>query len=630
MNFEKQKTYPPPNMNSDGIMLNYFATFLFSYFNLNKFSYETDISWSLEKVLFIENSFTNRPEFKKYEKILKSENKELKLQFQDDYLPDTVLFLLTHFSLRLTVDGLIKLNKNLVQAIQTIGMNPNNPEFKKTVTGFNTLYSYLKNKKLTTYLMKFLEISVLYCVTKHNEKYNKGKFLEKGASHFSSFSSDFYHYLSDSCNDEFNELNELIFYNIVKVVRLLRETNPDVFAKNMESTKLLVYFSLIYSSRPNLISNPYIRTECFEIIEYLFINNEGSKEKNQLLGIFKDNLVREIFIYSIIRVFIDSERLGGNNQFFEKFNVRHKQLLLIDSIKNQLDIDDQLIYYAKNYKDDCILMVNYLINDLTYMGDETIDRLKSIKEYENLKDDIESYNLLNEEQKKMKEDKFNEDSQRCKGSLPLFKRYLKFLVLIIDTCQSIILEYKLGQKLANLLNYLLDMFASKTGNVLKVKNMKQYDFDPKDFLSFIIQAYAGFANQKEFITNIVSDERSFKSENFQRAYNLSSKIKLSLDKAESFYKIINLINAEKDILINTIDYSDAPEEFIDQISAELMTDPVKLPTSGQILDRSTIEQHLLSDPKDPFNRKPLTKNDLIPDLELKQRIEDYKKSKEIK
>ena len=89
------------------------------------------------------------------------------------------------------------------------------------------------------------------------------------------------------------------------------------------------------------------------------------------------------------------------------------------------------------------------------------------------------------------------------------------------------------------------------------------------------------------------------------------------------------INAQKDNIINAIDYSDAPDEFIDSISAELMTDPVLLPTSNQILDRSTIEQHLLSDPKDPFNRRPLSKNDLIPQVELKQKIEEYKKTKSI-
>lgn len=49
---------------------------------------------------------------------------------------------------------------------------------------------------------------------------------------------------------------------------------------------------------------------------------------------------------------------------------------------------------------------------------------------------------------------------------------------------------------------------------------------------------------------------------------------------------------------------------------EIMTDPVKLPLSGTVVDRLTIKKHLLSDKTDPFNRKPLKEEDLIemPDL----------------
>lgn len=41
-----------------------------------------------------------------------------------------------------------------------------------------------------------------------------------------------------------------------------------------------------------------------------------------------------------------------------------------------------------------------------------------------------------------------------------------------------------------------------------------------------------------------------------------------------------------------------------------MRDPVKLPSSGVVVDRSTIRRHLLSDPSDPFNRAPLSESQL--------------------
>ena len=44
----------------------------------------------------------------------------------------------------------------------------------------------------------------------------------------------------------------------------------------------------------------------------------------------------------------------------------------------------------------------------------------------------------------------------------------------------------------------------------------------------------------------------------------------------------------------------------------LMRDPVTLQSSKVNIDRSTIKSHLLSDSKDPFNRVPLTLEEVIP------------------
>ncbi len=43
-----------------------------------------------------------------------------------------------------------------------------------------------------------------------------------------------------------------------------------------------------------------------------------------------------------------------------------------------------------------------------------------------------------------------------------------------------------------------------------------------------------------------------------------------------------------------------------------MEDPVELPTSGKVMDRSTIVRHLLNSATDPFNRQHLTEDMLVP------------------
>jgi hypothetical protein len=54
-----------------------------------------------------------------------------------------------------------------------------------------------------------------------------------------------------------------------------------------------------------------------------------------------------------------------------------------------------------------------------------------------------------------------------------------------------------------------------------------------------------------------------------------------------------------------------------------MRDPVILPVSRETMDRPVIERHLLNTPTDPFNRQPLAIEDLIPNTELKLRIEKW-------
>jgi len=43
-----------------------------------------------------------------------------------------------------------------------------------------------------------------------------------------------------------------------------------------------------------------------------------------------------------------------------------------------------------------------------------------------------------------------------------------------------------------------------------------------------------------------------------------------------------------------------------------MRDPVLLPSSKAIVDRATIKSHLLSVSKDPFNRVPLSIEEVVP------------------
>ena len=59
------------------------------------------------------------------------------------------------------------------------------------------------------------------------------------------------------------------------------------------------------------------------------------------------------------------------------------------------------------------------------------------------------------------------------------------------------------------------------------------------------------------------------------------------------------------------------------------SDPVKLP-SGTIVDRTSIQQHLVDHTFDPFNRAEMTMDQVVPIPELKSRVDAYIASKKAK
>lgn len=86
---------------------------------------------------------------------------------------------------------------------------------------------------------------------------------------------------------------------------------------------------------------------------------------------------------------------------------------------------------------------------------------------------------------------------------------------------------------------------------------------------------------------------------------------------------IKVSQLEREEKVNQEALADAPDEFLDPIMSTLMTDPVILPSSHVTVDKTTIQRHLLSDQTDPFNRSPLTMDQVKTDEELKAKIKAW-------
>jgi ubiquitin conjugation factor E4 B len=503
------------------------------------------------------------------------------------------------------------------------------------------LLLYLRNKEVHKGLLRFSEVCTFLIFSLNNNKYTQDRFSKNYKDiNYKEFLDDFYDYINFDDNFAISFLPQFIYQNLITISQFVKNYNEDSLIENIYCTKALVYYSLIFSCQTNLIRNPHFRMEIFDIMIFFFATNNAkdkTKKINKIYKLLNEKFIKEKLMVSILRVFVDAERLGTSNQFYEKFNVRHKILLLIENINKGYGhlFEENIRTYMEKYPEDGKKMINSLLADLIYLNNECIEDLKLIKKYEDLISDKEQYESMTQEQKKFEEEKFNNKDRLVRIEIRLFDISLRFLVSLSKLLQAFFIENEFIIQLVGFLNYSLKIFASPLGNELKLKNLNDYKFNPKFILGALLTVYSAFHDSDDFIKAVVKDEASYQYANFARAKNVvenSGKIEIENTDFNNFLKVLDKLKEnERKIKEEEINYDDAPDEFCDNLTTLLMTDPVKLPNSNAILDRKTIETHLLGDQRDPFNRTPLTKDMLIPCPELKAKIEEYiKKKKEEK
>jgi ubiquitin conjugation factor E4 B len=152
---------------------------------------------------------------------------------------------------------------------------------------------------------------------------------------------------------------------------------------------------------------------------------------NSITKLLNDGYISENLMSSLIQIFIDAERLGTQNQFFEKFNIRHKILYLIENIMkthHSLYID-KISEYATLKIAEATKMINNLMNDLTYLIDECIEKLSEIKNYQELIEDKEKFAKMDEETKQLENEKFSNNDRIVKSELQVeYLTYFRFLI----------------------------------------------------------------------------------------------------------------------------------------------------------------------------------------------------------
>ncbi|XP_077370860.1 ubiquitin conjugation factor E4 B isoform X1 [Festucalex cinctus] len=388
----------------------------------------------------------------------------------------------------------------------------------------------------------------------------------------------------------------------------------------------IVTFLVVFICSQNYIRNPYLIAK---LVEVLFVTNPAVQPRTQRFSEMMENHPLSIkqLVPALMKFYTDVEHTGATSEFYDKFTIRYHISTIFKSLWQNIAHHGTFMEEFNSGKQ-FVRYINMLINDTTFLLDESLESLKRIHEIQEEMKNKDQWDQLPRDQQQSRQSQLTQDERVSRSYLALATETVEMFHILTKQVQKPFLRPELGPRLAAMLNFNLQQLCGPKCRDLKVENPEKYGFEPKTLLDQLTDIYLQL-DCARFAKAIADDQRSYSRELFEEVISKMRKAGIKSSIAIEKFKLLSE-KVEEIVAKNCqseMDYSDAPDEFKDPLMDTLMTDPVMLP-SGNIMDRSIILRHLLNSPTDPFNRQPLTESMLESIPELKERILAWMREKQ--
>ncbi|KAJ0457434.1 putative U box domain, Zinc finger, RING/FYVE/PHD-type, ubiquitin conjugation factor E4, core [Helianthus annuus] len=393
-------------------------------------------------------------------------------------------------------------------------------------------------------------------------------------------------------------------------------------------------FIIMFMASPEYIRNPYLRAKMVEVLN-CWMPRRGDTSSATSTLFEGHQLSVQYLVRNLLKLYVDIEFTGSHTQFYDKFNIRHNIAELLEYLWQVPVHQNAWKQIAKEEEKGVYLnFLNFLINDSIFLLDESLNKILELKELE-----AEMSNTVEWEQRPAQERQertrlFHSQENIIRIDMKLAMEDVSMLAFSTEQITAPFLLPEMVERVASMLNYFLLQLVGPQRKSLSLKDPEKYEFRPKELLKQIVNIYVHLArgdHENIFPSAITKDGRSYNDQLFTEAANVLRRIGEDPRIIQAFDDLGRKAKAAASEAMDAeAILGDIPDEFLDPIQYTLMKDPVILPSSRIIVDRPVIQRHLLSDATDPFNRSHLTPDMLIPDTELKQKIEEFVKSQQRK
>ena len=214
-----------------------------------------------------------------------------------------------------------------------------------------------------------------------------------------------------------------------------------------------------------------------------------------------------------------------------------------------------------------IRFVNLMINDVTYLMDESLTDLTKIHEIQQEMSDAEAYSRQPLQYRREREGALRGLERQTTTYTQLTKSTITLLKMFTAETKEPFMAPEIVDRLAAMLDYNLDALAGPRCGNLKVKNPEKYKFDPKTLLSDIIEVFLNLSEQGEFARAVANDGRSYRKELFERAAGIARRTAVKSEtEIEKLRLFVVKVEETKATLEAEDDLGEVPDEFLGQSS----------------------------------------------------------------
>lgn len=418
----------------------------------------------------------------------------------------------------------------------------------------------------------------------------------------------------------FRMLPEFIIECVGEYLLFVSRFKPEVWLKHSPEVALTLMSRLLDQSK--LIKNPYTRAK---FVDFMF-----GLAVPPLAHHFEVPALIPELVTKLMRFYVEVEATGASSSFYDKFNIRYNIAAIFRCLWASPGHHGRFLAASKD-AELFIRFTNLLLNDATYLLDESISKLAEIHERQSRQDEPGSRGQSGEDPQSSARELHTLERQ-AESYVQLSLATLEMLEYMTREIVEPFLRPELVDRLAAMLALnVVHLVGPKCVN-LRVRQPERFHWDPRRTLSLVIGTLLNMSRREPFLRALSRDTRSFRRETFERAALILRRHGIRSE--AEVQRLERIIGRVEELAASeneqTAALGEAPEEFLDPLMFTLMEDPVELTTSRVIVDRSTIVAHLLNDPHDPFNRQSLRMDQVRPVPELRERIQQYKREHNIK